>query len=90
VGDESEFTCSQVTTTETLLHRTLASVDCNIQRPIRVSLKKEGKFCMCASGFLHAPSSPLCFVSTAPVLGQHARAYVASGGGPGARGSHRC
>jgi hypothetical protein len=68
VGDEVEFACSQVASAERLLHETLASVDQNILRPIRVSLKKR-KNCQCASGFLHAFSSPLALVFVALVSG---------------------
>jgi hypothetical protein len=52
VEDNTEFTCLQVTTAERLLHETLASVSQNILRPIRASLKKERKTCLCAPGFL--------------------------------------
>jgi hypothetical protein len=47
-----EFTCSQVTVVERLLHEALASVSLNILHPIQVSLKKERKTCMYASSFL--------------------------------------
>jgi hypothetical protein len=48
----AEFVCSLVTTVERLLPETLTSVSRNILRPIRISLKKERKTCLCASGFL--------------------------------------
>jgi hypothetical protein len=38
--------------TKRLLHKTLASVGWNILHSIRISLKKEGETCLCASGFL--------------------------------------
>jgi hypothetical protein len=41
VRDEVESTCSWVTTTERLFHDTVASVNQNILRLIRVSLKRE-------------------------------------------------
>jgi hypothetical protein len=63
------FTCSLVTDVERLLHETLALVSQNILRPIWVSLKKERKVCLCASGFLQVPIFPLVYVSTAPILG---------------------
>jgi hypothetical protein len=47
VGDNAEFACSRVTAVERLLHEMLASVDRNIIRPIRVSLKNRGKI-VCA------------------------------------------
>jgi hypothetical protein len=47
VVDDAEFMCSQVAIMEGLLHGTLASINWNILRPIRVSLKKRGKF-VCA------------------------------------------
>jgi hypothetical protein len=43
VGDKVESTCSHVATTEMLLHKTLASVNQNILRPIWVGLKREKK-----------------------------------------------
>jgi hypothetical protein len=61
VGDEAESVCSRVAITERLLHETLVSVIQNILHLIRVSLKKRGKSCPRASGFLHAPSSPPVF-----------------------------
>jgi hypothetical protein len=70
VEDVAKSTYSQVTTTETLLHDTLASVDQNILRPIRVSLKREqnlARIPLTSS----TPSHPhLCFVSVALVPGQ--------------------
>jgi hypothetical protein len=41
VGYEVESTCSQVVTTERLLHKTLVSDSWNILRPIKFSLKEE-------------------------------------------------
>jgi hypothetical protein len=69
VGDDAEFACSEVTTAERLLHAILAPADQNMLRPIRVSLKKEMKNFLRASGFLQALSSPPAFVSSAPILG---------------------
>jgi hypothetical protein len=69
VEDNMEFACSQVTDAERLLHETLASVGRNILRLILVSLKKERKVCLCASGFLRVPLLPPVFVSAAPVPG---------------------
>jgi hypothetical protein len=52
-----------------LLHKTLTLVGWNTLHPIRVSLKKERKVFLCASGFLRAFSLPPNFVSVALVLG---------------------
>jgi hypothetical protein len=65
----AEIACSQVTDVERLLHNTFSLVGRNILRPLWVSLKKGGKFCMCASGSLQFPSLPLVFVSAAFVSG---------------------
>jgi hypothetical protein len=69
-GDEVEFACSQVVTTERLRHETLALVDRNILRSIRVGLKKRKKTASAPlASFMH--SHPLlCFVSATPVPGQ--------------------
>jgi hypothetical protein len=40
VENKAEFACSQVATAERFLHKALASVDCNILCPVRVSLRK--------------------------------------------------
>jgi hypothetical protein len=53
-----EFTCSQVTAVERLLHETLASVDWNILHQIRVSLKKRGKLAYVPLASFN-PSHPL-------------------------------
>jgi hypothetical protein len=68
LGCDIESACSHVAVMERLLHETLASVGQNILRPIRVSLQKERKSCLCASGFLHTFSSPpvLCFCNFYP------------------------
>jgi hypothetical protein len=67
VEDNATFVCSQVTDAERLLHATLVSIGWDILRLIRVSLKKEGKVCLCASGFLRAPLlPPVFFCSTCP------------------------
>jgi hypothetical protein len=89
VGDEAESLCSQVATTEMLLHETLALVHQNILRPIQVSLKREAKSCLYSNGFLHTLLFLLCFVSAALVSGQHGCACTDGGGDPGARGGHR-
>jgi hypothetical protein len=70
MGDEAESVCSQVTATERLLHKMLASVHRNILCPIWVSLKREAKSCLHSNGFLHAFSFLLCSVSVALVSGQ--------------------
>jgi hypothetical protein len=49
-----------------MLQETLASVGWEILHLIRVSLKKEGKVCLCAIGFLRIPLLPPFFVSIAP------------------------
>jgi hypothetical protein len=46
------FVCSQIADAERLLHERLASVGRDILHLIWVSLKKERKVCLCASGFL--------------------------------------
>jgi hypothetical protein len=69
VEDNAAFTCLYLTDAERMLHETLASVGWNILRPIWVSLKKERKVCLCASGFLRVPLFPPIFVSAAPVPG---------------------
>jgi hypothetical protein len=68
VREDEKFVCSLIAAAERLLHETLASVDRNILRPIRVSLEKGREFCLCASGFLHALSSPpmFCFCNFYP------------------------
>jgi hypothetical protein len=58
--------CSLVTDAARMLQETLASVGWEILHLIRVSLKKEGKVCLCAIGFLRIPLLPPFFVSTAP------------------------
>jgi hypothetical protein len=72
VGDEAKFPCSQVIVVDRLLHETLASIDRNILRPIWVSVKKERKFCLCASHFFHSLSSPpmFCFCISCPGVAQ--------------------
>jgi hypothetical protein len=50
--DDTELACSQLANAGRLLHDTLASFGWNILRLIWVSLKKEKKVCLCASGFL--------------------------------------
>jgi hypothetical protein len=74
---------------ERLLHEMPASVDWNILRLIRVSLKREENLaCMLlASSTISHPL--LCFVSVALVLRQRRRAYVAGRGDPGVGGSRR-
>jgi hypothetical protein len=69
VEDNTEFACSQVTTMEVLLPKMLASVSWNMMRLIQVSLKKDKKVCLYASGFLRVPSLPPVLFSTAPVPG---------------------
>jgi hypothetical protein len=59
---------SQVTNVERLLHETLASVDRNILRLIRVSLKKEERVCLCTSSFLQVPLLSHVFLSVEPIL----------------------
>jgi hypothetical protein len=54
---------------EVLLPKMLASVSWNMMRLIQVSLKKDKKVCLYASGFLRVPSLPPVFFSTAPVPG---------------------
>jgi hypothetical protein len=65
------------------LHESLTSVDQNILRLIRVSLKKE-RSTTCVSLASSTLSHPfLCFVSTALVPGQCKPTYIAGGGDPG-------
>jgi hypothetical protein len=65
VEDNAELACSHVADMERLLHDTLASVDCNILRPLRVSLKKrEESLPICLGLPLSFLSSCLCFSST--------------------------
>jgi hypothetical protein len=64
-----EFTCSLVTIAEMLLREKLALVGRNIPYLIRVSSKKEGNVCMCASGSLRVLSFPHVFASAPPILG---------------------
>jgi hypothetical protein len=69
LGDETEFVCSWVTTTERLLHDMLASVNQNIPRPIWVSPKREENL-VCIPLASYTLSHPLmCFVSIALVPG---------------------
>jgi hypothetical protein len=58
VEDNAEFACSQVTTAERLLYKTLALVSRNILHPIQVSLKKRVKL-VCAPLAFFNPSHPL-------------------------------
>jgi hypothetical protein len=88
VEDEAKFIFSYVATVERLLHETLASVHRNILCLIQVSLERETKSCPHSTGFLHAFSFLLCFVSVALVLGQCRCACVAGGVDFGV-GSHR-
>jgi hypothetical protein len=61
--------CSQVTNAERLMHETLAFVSRKMLRSIRVSLKKEGKVCLCVSGFLQVPLLAPIFVCAKPISG---------------------
>jgi hypothetical protein len=90
VGDEAESTCSWVATIERWLHDMLASVNQNILRLIRVSLKREENLARMplASSMLSHPL--LCFVSATLVLWQGRCACVAGKSDPGAGGSRRC
>jgi hypothetical protein len=67
--DEAEFSCSQVTITEKLLHETLALVHQKILCPVQVSLKRETKFPLHSNDFLHAFSFFLCFVPATFISG---------------------
>jgi hypothetical protein len=76
VEDEAESVCSQVATMERLLHETLASVQWNILHLVRVSQRKETKFCLYSNVFLHAFSFSLCSVPVAFISGWLRCAYV--------------
>jgi hypothetical protein len=52
VEDNAAFACSWVTDAKRLLHETFALIAWDILRLIRVSLKKERKVFLYASGFL--------------------------------------
>jgi hypothetical protein len=62
VEDEAEFKCSHVATAEWLLHEALTLVHHNILHLVRISLRKEKKFCPYSNDFLHAYLSSLCFM----------------------------
>jgi hypothetical protein len=59
VEAEAESACSQVAAMERLLHKLLASVHRNILCLVRVSLKRETKFCLNSCDFLHALIFPV-------------------------------
>jgi hypothetical protein len=69
VENEAELLCSQVATMERLLHDALASVHCNILRPVQVSLRKRAGILPVSS---MTSSLLTCFfayfVPTAPIL----------------------
>jgi hypothetical protein len=69
VEDNAGFTCLEVDEVERLLHEMLALVSRDILRLIQVSLEKERKVCMCASGSRWVPLlPPPVFASAAPDL----------------------
>jgi hypothetical protein len=84
---EAKSACSWVAATDRLLHDMLASIDQNILRPIRVSLKREENLACIPLASSMLPHPLLCFVSASFVLGQHKSAYVVGGGDPSAGGS---
>jgi hypothetical protein len=65
--DNMKFVGSQVSAVERLLHEMEHPLSDSGQ--FEVSLKKERKTCLLASGFLYALSPPPVFVSAAPVPG---------------------